>query len=181
MDFRTGRSNLVRINGSYLSTFMSRLIAAAFALVVSGTVFAQVPQLAQQVQSRFGSLSVGDDTVLRFRGHRLQPSIKGGYSLNLGRPFRMGESDVVLVTDNGGTACPYLYYFVSLSDSGAQATHSFGTCNAVISVKQKDNSILLSMHGYRGPFEPYEERIKAARQIHTFVFHDGAVKETAGL
>jgi hypothetical protein len=164
------------------SRIMWKPIETAVALViVGGAVFGQVPQLAQQVQSRFGALSVGDDTVLRFRGRRLQPSIKGGYSLNLGRPFRVGESDVVLVTNNGGTACPYLYYFVTLSESGAQATHSFGTCNAVISVKQQGESITLAMHGYRGPFEPEEERNKAVRETHTFVFHDGVVKETAGL
>jgi hypothetical protein len=156
-------------------------MATIAAVLIASAAIAQVPQLAQKIQTKFGALSVGDDTVLRFRGHRFQPSIKGGYSLNLGRPFRMGENDVALVTDNGGTACPYLYYFVTLSESGAQATHSFGTCNAVISVKQKDDSILLSMHGYRGPFEPEEDQKKAARETHTFVFHDGVVKETAGL
>jgi hypothetical protein len=159
---------------------MRKCNATIAAVLIVGCALAQVPQLAQKIQTKFGALSVGDDTVLRFRGRRLQPLIKGGYSLNLGRPFRIAESDVVLVTDNGGTACPYLYYFVTLSESGAQATHSFGTCNAVISVKQKDDSILLSMHGYRGPFEPDEDQKKAARETHTFVFHDGVVKETAG-
>jgi hypothetical protein len=160
---------------------MRKCIATIAAVLIAGGALAQVPQLAQAVRTRFGALSVGDDTVLRFRGHRLQPSIKGGYSLNLGRPFRVGESDVVLVTNNGGTACPYLYYFVTLSGSGVQATHSFGTCNAVISVKQQGESITVAMHGYRGPLEPDEERTKAARETHTFVFHDGVVKETAGL
>jgi hypothetical protein len=150
-------------------------------MIVSSLASAQVPQLAQKVETRFGALSVGDDTVLRFHGRRLQPSIKGNYSLNLGRPFHVGESDVVLVTDNGGTACPYLYYFVTLSESGAQATHSFGTCNIVLSVKQKDESISISMHGYRGPFEPEEDRRQAARETHFFVFREGAVKQTAGL
>jgi hypothetical protein len=161
---------------------MRKSITTIAALVtVSSLAFAEVPQLAQKVETRFGALSVGDDTVLLFRGHRLQPSIKGNYSLNLGRPFHVGNSDAVLVTNDGGTACPYLYYFVTLSESGAQATHSFGTCNAVISVKQKDDSISVSMHGYRGPFEPEEDRKQAARETHVFVFHDGSVKETAGL
>jgi hypothetical protein len=160
---------------------MRKCMATIATVLIAGGALAQVPQLAQKIPTKFGALSVGDDTVLRFRGRRLQPLIKGGYSLNLGRPFRVADNDVVLVTNNGGTACPYLYYFVTLSQSGAQATHSFGTCNAVISVKQKGDSILLSMHGYRGPFEPDEERTKALRETHTFVFHDGAVKETAGL
>jgi hypothetical protein len=150
-------------------------------MMVSSQAFTQVPQLAQKVETRFGALSVGDDTVLRYRGRSFQPSIKGGYSLKLGRPFRIGESDVVLVTDNGGTACPYLYYFVTLTKSGAQATHSFGTCNAVVSLKQKEESIWITMHGYRGPFEPEEDRRQAAHTTHVFAFHDGVVKETAGL
>jgi hypothetical protein len=108
--------------------------------------------------------------VLMFRGHRLQPSIKGNDSLNLGRPFHGGAREVVLITDNGGTACPFLYYFVTLSKSGAQATRYFGTCNAVISVKQKEESIPVSMHGYRGPFEPDEERKRAARAKLMFLF-----------
>ena len=150
-------------------------------MIVSSLAFAQVPQLAQKVVTRFGAISVGDDTVLRYRGRSFQPSIKGGYSLNLGRPFHVGDNDAVLVTNNGGTACPYLYYFVTLSKSGAQATHSFGTCNALVSLKQKDESIWITMHGYRGPFEPEEDRKQAARATHVFVFHDGMVKETAGL
>jgi len=156
-------------------------IAVAALIMVANSVFAQVPQLAQRVQTRFGALSVGDNRVLLFQGHPLSPSMKGNNSLNLGRPLRLGDTDVVLVTDNGGTACPYLYYFVTLNESGAQATHSFGTCNSVFNVKQKDESISVSMHGYRGPFEPEGDRKQAARQTHVFVFHDGMVKETAGL
>ncbi len=150
-------------------------------MMVSSLAFTQVPQLAQRVETRFGALSVGDDTVLRFRGRALQPSITGNYSLNLGRPFHIVDSDVVLVTNNGGTACPYIYYFVTLTKSGAEATHSFGTCNAVFSAKQKDDSISVSMHGYRGPFGPEEDQRQAARETHFFVFHDGVVKATAGL
>ena len=153
----------------------------AFLVMIRGLAFAQVPQLPQKTSTRYGVLSVGDDSVLLFRGRRLEPSITGGYSLNLGRAFGIADRDVVLVANNGGTACPYLYYFVTLSKPGAQATHSFGTCNAVISVKQKGESISVSMHGYRGPFEPEEDRKQAARQTHVFVFHDGTVKETAGL
>lgn len=161
---------------------MQKLMTAiASVLIVSSHALAQVPQLAQKVETRFGALSVGDDTVLLSRGHRFKPSIKGNYSLNLGRAFHIGESDVVLVTDNGGTACPYLYYLVTLTKSGAQATHSFGTCNAVVNMKQKGDSISVSMHGYRGPFEPEEDRKQAARETHVFVFHDGSVKEAAGL
>jgi hypothetical protein len=157
---------------------MGKVIKMTAALVLVGTsTFAQVPQLAQKAPTRFGAVTVGDDKVLLFRGRPLQPSIKGNSSLDVGRPFRIGAADIALVTDNGGTACPYRYYFVTLSRSGAHTTHSFGTYNVVVSVKQNGESISLSMHGYRGPFEPDVERRKAAHETHFFVFHDGEVTE----
>jgi hypothetical protein len=146
-------------------------------LVVSSNAFTQVPQLDQKAHTRFGDLTVGDDKVLLFRGHRLQPSIKGNSSLDVGRPFQIGATDIALVTDNGGTACPYLYYFVTLSESAAKTTPSFGTCNVAVSLKQNGETISVSMHGYRGPFEPEADRRMAARETHVFVFRDGAVTE----
>jgi hypothetical protein len=69
--------------------------------------------------------------MLLFRGRPLDPPVHGHNSLDLDHPFRIGETDVVRITDNGGTACPFLYCFVITNKSGGKATPSFGTCNSV--------------------------------------------------
>jgi hypothetical protein len=137
--------------------------------------FAQ--ELSQDTITRFGSLAVNREKTLEFNGRALEPLITGNNSLSLGEPIRIGEADVVLVRDNGGTACPCLYYFVTVSKSGAKATPSFGTCGEITEVKPAGKSITVVMPGYRGPFEPQKERRAAQRQKHTFIFRNGVVKE----
>jgi len=56
------------------------------------------------VPTRFGVLSVNDEQKLLFKGQPFEPPIEGNNSLALGEPYEMGASDVVLVTDNGGTS-----------------------------------------------------------------------------
>ncbi|MFN8009574.1 MAG: hypothetical protein U0V70_21580 [Terriglobia bacterium] len=112
-----------------------------------------------------------------FKGQPLNPEIVGNSSLDLGSPFQIGTRDVAIVRDNGGTACPYLYYFVTLSKSGAKATPSFGTCGEITKIKSSGKSIVVTMRGYRGPFEPVEERKAADKQRHVFVFQDGKVEK----
>ena len=83
----------------------------------------------------------------------------------------------MLVTIIGGTACPFLYHFVTLTQSGAKATNSFGTCNEAQLVERKGDSISLTMHDYRGPFEPEAERAAAFKRTVIFVFRDGVIFE----
>lgn len=154
------------------------VVTSAVLIAASGSVFAQftqLPQEAHEVATRFGSLTVGNDKTLLFNGRKLTPPIVGNNSLNMDDPIQIGATDVVLVLDNGGSACPSLYYFVTLSKTGARATRAFGTCGDVTSVKRMSNSIRVTMPGYRGPFEPESARLRAARQQHVFVFRAGAV------
>jgi hypothetical protein len=134
---------------------------------------------AYRVATRFGELSVRRDEVLRFNEQPLEPLLKGNNGLYVGDPFVIGEADVVLITVVGGTACPDLYWFVTVTRSGARATPSFGTCSVALSVSRAGDNIRVNMRGYRGPFEPEAERRKAAAQTHVFVFHDGVVTEDA--
>ena len=134
--------------------------------------------LAQEVVTRFGSVTVDSAKILRFNERPLEPVIKGNNSLTLGEPMRIGATDVVLVRDDGGTACPFLYYFVIVSKSGAKATPSFGTCGEITDVKRVGKSISVVMPGYRGPFESQKERREAQQQKHTFIFSAGVVRET---
>jgi hypothetical protein len=156
---------------------MWRLIVtgAAALMIVSGAVAQKSQEL--QTRTRFGVLTLDQQDRLVFRGHRLEPPIEPGTGMDLSEPFRIGQTDVVLVTKIGGTACPFRYYFVSATNSGAKATPAFGTCNEATSVKRVGNRISLTMHGFLGPFEPEAQRRKAFQQIHVFVFQDGAVTE----
>ncbi len=57
--------------------------------------------------------------------------------IDAGKPFHIGASDVVMVTIIGGTACPYLYHFVTVTQAGAKATKEFGSCNEAQLVERK--------------------------------------------
>jgi len=156
------------------------VVASAVLIAASGCVFAQVTQLPQErheVATRFGSLTVDDDKTLLFNGRKVTPPVVGNNSLSMGDPIPIGATDVVLVLDNGGTACPSLYHFVTVSKTGARATKAFGTCGDVTSVKRTGSSIRLIMPGFRGPFEPEAVQLRAARQQHIFVFRSGVVTE----
>jgi hypothetical protein len=158
---------------------MWKMIVASAALI-AGSVFAQptpLPQERQEVVTRFGSLTVNDDKALSFKGRQFTPPIIGNNSLSLNDPIQIGETDVVLVQDNGGTACPSLYYFVTVSRSGAKATKAFGTCADVTSMKKVGDSIRVVMPGFRGPFEPESVQLRANRQRHVFVFRAGVITE----
>jgi hypothetical protein len=128
-----------------------------------------------RTRTRFGTLQLDKEDALIFEGRRLEPAIKVNSGMDLSQPYRMGDTDVVLVSVIGGTACPYQYYFVSATKAGAKGTAAFGSCNQATSVERKGESISVTMHGFLGPFEPEEERKRAFREIHVFVFHDGVV------
>jgi hypothetical protein len=153
--------------------------AAAFGIIVSSAFAQQSQEL--ETRTRFGTLNLDRQNMLAFRGHRLEPPIQPNSGMDMGAPYHIGATDVVLVTDYSGTACPFQYYFVSATKSGAKATPAFGTCNEVTSIKRSGDSISLTMHGFLGPFEPEAQRRKAFRETHIFVFRDGAVTENGKL
>lgn len=154
---------------------MRRLVMGTAALAILSGAFAQNSQELVS-RTRFGTLEMDHGKVI-FKGQPLEPPIRMNSGMDLGEPFHIGATDVVLVTNYGGTACPAQYYFVTASKSGAKGTPAFGTCNDDATVKRMGDSILVTMHGYRGPFEPEAERTKAAHQTHVFAFRDGAVTE----
>jgi hypothetical protein len=150
---------------------MRRPILSAVLLAAVSTV-----ALAEGISTRFGPLKIGGelDSVLSFKGHRV---IRGGNRLSEAEKFRMGAADVVLVEETGGSGCPALYYFVRVGASGARATHVFGTCSEYTKITRKGDRILVTMPGFRGPFEPASDRKKAARETHVFTFRNGVITE----
>jgi hypothetical protein len=156
---------------------MLKLVTTLAVVFTAGVcAFAQTQQ-SQDVATRFGVLSVNSDKMLMFKGQPLSPPIEGNNSLDLGTVMSIGAADVVFVTDNGGTACPALFYFVTLTRTGAKATPAFGTCSEFATVKRKGDSISVTMSGFLGPFEPRSAQRRAARQRHVFIFRRGVVTE----
>jgi hypothetical protein len=149
------------------------IVLLALLLVGRGSFGQSAEEL--RVPTRYGTFTLGENQMLLYKGVPLQPPVQGNSGFDLGTPYHIGASDVVLATIFGGTACPYLYQFVTVTKSGAKATQKFGTCNELIRARRSRDSILLTMHGYRGPFEPEAEKKKAQRETHEFVFLDGAV------
>ena len=129
------------------------------------------------VATRFGALSVSEAGVLLFEGVPVRPIVEANNSLDFSKPYQIGASDVVLVTDNGGTACPALCYFVTVTKSGVRVTPSFGTCSDLIKIQRNGNSISVSMPGYRGSAESKKAQRRAARERHVFNYHAGVVTE----
>jgi len=154
---------------------MRKYIFSITLLLLAGA--SALAQETNTITTRFGALTVSDAGVLLFKGTPVQPTIEANNSLDLSQPYQIGVSDVVLVTDSGGTACPALYYFVTVTKSGAQVTPSFGTCSDLIKIKRTDESISVSMPGYQGPSESKRAQLRAARERHIFIYHAGVITE----
>jgi hypothetical protein len=99
-------------------------------------------------------LSVGPARTLLFKGRPVRRLVQGNNSLDLAAPYRIGAADAVLVANNGGTACPTLYYFVTVTAAGAKATPAFGACANLTRVDRTGDTLLVRMSGFLGPFEP---------------------------
>ena len=134
-------------------------------------------QETNAITTRFGALTLSDAGTLLFKGAPFKPTIEANNSLDLSKPFEIGAADVVLVTDNGGTSCPALYYFVTVTKPGAKITSSFGTCSDLIKIKRTGDSISVSMPGYQGPSESKRAQSRAARERHVFIYHAGVITE----
>ena len=154
---------------------MRKYIFGIALLLLVGT--SVVAQETNTITTRFGALTVSDAGVLLFKGNGFNPPVEANNSLDLSEPYQIGATDAVLVTDNGGTACPALYYFVTTSKYGAKVTPVFGSCTDIIKVKRTGDSISVSMAGYAGPMESKRAQRKAALERHVFIYRAGRITE----
>ena len=150
-----------------------RLAAFALALFLSTLE----PGAAEAMSTRFGPLSINGQYVLLFNGRPVSPEVRGNSALNFVRKFAVGPTDVVLLEDVGGTACPELFFIVSVAADGARPTPEFGSCGELLGVSQHGDDIMVTARGFQGPFEPRAAQKRAARQKHVFVFRAGVVTE----
>lgn len=134
-------------------------IALVLLVAFQGLCFA-----GDKVATRFGTVSVSDQNVLLVDGKPTTPRVEGNNGLSLVKKFSVEGADVVLVQDNGGTACPAEYYFVSVSSGPVKVTKSFGTCSDLIKTSQEGNTITVKMPGFG-----------SNKKAGTFVFKDGVL------
>jgi hypothetical protein len=157
-----------------LSAMHKSIFVIALILLIT---FGTLAQEDNSVSTRFGPLTVSDVGVLLFRDSPIEPKIEANNSLDLGQAYQIGNSDVILLTDIGGTACPATFYFVTVTKAGARVTPGFGTCSDLIKMKRIGDTISVSMPGYRGPTMSRRSQERAARERHTFVYRAGVVYE----
>lgn len=140
-------------------------------LALTLVAIAATATAAETIATRFGQLKTDEyDTELSYKGKSIA---QGNNSIRLVKKFQVGDSDVLLMQDNGGTACPALYLFVTVSASGAKASEEFGSCNEVASVTQEGDAINVTMPGFKmvnGVYKQSGEKTKCS-----FSFKSGAV------
>ena len=138
----------------------------------------------KKAKTRFGLVSVReDDNLLLFKGKPVAPAIEGNNSLSIVAQYEMGQSDVLLLQDTGGTACPALFRFITVSAAGLRATPEFGTCSEIIypTVEFKTGTVTVAMNGFMGPANSAAEKSKAYMTKTVFRFAKGQVTENGKL
>ena len=132
----------------------------------------------KQAKTRFGLVSVREDDMrLLFKGKPVTPAIEGNNSLDIVAHYEMGQSDVLLLQNTGGTGCPALFHFLTVSAADLRATPEFGTCSEIIypSMDTKTATVTITMNGFMGPSEPEVEKRKAYMTKMVFRFVNGRV------
>lgn len=108
--------------------------------------------------------------------------VQGNNALHLVAHFEFEDRDIVLLQDTGGTACPALYRFATLTPQGITVTPNFGTCSGVatVTLDATDGGTLVplvTMTGFLGHHEPPLEQQRALMRKHRFLFRQGQVLE----
>lgn len=105
--------------------------------------------------------------------------VQGNAALHVVAQFEQEEKDIVLLQDSGGTACPALYRFATLTPQGITVTREFGTCSDLATVTLEDTSNgmkepRVTMVGALDPVAPGHE---PGLRLHHFVLRQGQVEE----
>ena len=111
--------------------------------------------------------------------------VQGNNALDLVAHFELEGRDIVLLQDTGGTGCPALYRFATLTPQGIAVTPEFGTCSGIAAVtlqaaRGSTREPLVTMTGSQGPHEPLLEQQRALMRLHRFVLRQGQVLKLDG-
>lgn len=105
--------------------------------------------------------------------------VQGNAALHVVAHFEQEGQDIVLLQDSGGTACPALYRFATLTPQGITVTREFGTCSDLAAVTLEDTSNgmkepRLTMVGTLDPVAPGH---RPGLLLRHFVLRQGQVEE----
>lgn len=107
--------------------------------------------------------------------------VQGNSALHIVAHFELEDRDIVLLQDTGGTLCPALYRFVTLTTQGIAVTSEFGSCSGITTADLKAThpggtpEPFVTMSGFLGPFEPQVQRELAFMRLHRFILRQGKV------
>ena len=143
---------------------------------------------AENVSTRFGPLEIkertgademmGNDVLHQKKLLKFEEENPGWFSVV--KTYQIKENDILLIRlEMQALACPVQFYFVTVSNTGAKVSKSFGTCGDLIEVKQapENDLIFVTMSGFQGSDESETAQLKASKQKHIFAFKNGLVKE----
>lgn len=118
----------------------------------------------QSVKTRYGTISVHkEDKSLLFKGKPVRPAVEGNSNLSIVANYDIGKTDILLLQDTGGIACPALFHFVHINPSGLHVSPKFGTCSDIIYPSfDAKKGVTVSMIGFQGPYESAAAQQKAA-------------------
>lgn len=121
------------------------------------------------VSTRYGEVGVSGG-VLTFRRWPVEPRIEGNTDLMVAQAnvYRIGDVDLVLVTDVGGALCPSRFRVVAVTRAGAKVTPVFGNCGEAVEVKVEDGRLRMVQPPCGG---------KGAEDVYVFDAASGTVTE----
>jgi hypothetical protein len=136
----------------------------------------------KKIKTRHGVFSVNEDNnTLQFRGKPVLPRVEGNNSMSLVAIHEIDRSDVLLLQNNGGGACPALYRFITVGPHGIAditATPEFGTCSDLIyPASDGKGSITVAMPGFAGTGESRAVQNKAGMTKTVYRYQGGKVSE----
>ncbi|WP_321926896.1 hypothetical protein [Paraburkholderia guartelaensis] len=121
-------------------------------------------------ETPFGKLSESDDNVLLLDGKPVSPQIQGNNSLSFIAQVALKNRRAVLVQDNGGTACPAMFRWVTLRDDGYTVSNWFGSCSDLAKVSAAAGKLIVTMPDFVGDAAPEAEQKRVARRKMTYVY-----------
>lgn len=138
-----------------------------------------VSRYDKKVQTRYGVLSVNEDNnTLQFKGKPLSPAVEGNNSLGIVASYELGKNDVYLLQDNGGSACPAMFRFATVTAAGVRVTPEFGTCSDIISpTSDAKTEVTVAMVGFVGPLESKAAQETAGRKKVVYTYRNGQIWE----
>lgn len=103
------------------------------------------------VSTRYGEIGVSGG-ALTFHGRPVRPPVEGNSGLVVmpSEIYRVGEADLVLVTDVGGSLCPARFRIVTATGTGVKVSSLFGNCGEAIDVQVEGGKLRMTQPPYGG-------------------------------